>query len=264
MDINFRLGFKIANTSPDGIHYQTYEAMDHDSAVKYLELLLNRTIRAYTSDGRMFLGEFKCTDNVRHSCWLKKSHVDENSGEEYHFSQNIRISAPDGKSQEGSHRTAEGLGRCRQSRHDEQIPGARRRTWAAYSQARGRGKEVLGATITTWVTITPQEGLLARADLLSVTSSRCSPLVRSRLMNARLPDGRSMSYSTGKSLQRQMVLEYLRTSHRRPPILWKVGTWGPSLSTAAKWQHTIPNCFHIKISILHPKNLSSTSPDGSY
>jgi hypothetical protein len=38
--------------------------MDNESAVKYLELLLNRTLRAHTSDGRMFLGEFKCTDNV--------------------------------------------------------------------------------------------------------------------------------------------------------------------------------------------------------
>ncbi|KAF7504285.1 hypothetical protein GJ744_002474 [Endocarpon pusillum] len=37
--------------------------MDNDSAVKYLESLLNRTFRAHTSDGRMFLGEFKCTDN---------------------------------------------------------------------------------------------------------------------------------------------------------------------------------------------------------
>ena len=38
--------------------------MDNKSAIKYLELLLNRTFRAHTSDGRMFLGEFKCTDNV--------------------------------------------------------------------------------------------------------------------------------------------------------------------------------------------------------
>jgi hypothetical protein len=38
--------------------------MDNESAVKYLEVLLNRTLRAHTSDGRMFLGEFKCTDNV--------------------------------------------------------------------------------------------------------------------------------------------------------------------------------------------------------
>jgi N-alpha-acetyltransferase 38, NatC auxiliary subunit len=38
--------------------------MDNVSAVKYLDSLLNRTFRAHTSDGRMFLGEFKCTDNV--------------------------------------------------------------------------------------------------------------------------------------------------------------------------------------------------------
>lgn len=37
--------------------------MDNESAVKYLESLLKRTFRAYTTDGRMFLGEFKCTDN---------------------------------------------------------------------------------------------------------------------------------------------------------------------------------------------------------
>jgi N-alpha-acetyltransferase 38, NatC auxiliary subunit len=39
-------------------------AMDNNAAVKYLESLLNHTFRAHTSDGRMFLGEFKCTDNV--------------------------------------------------------------------------------------------------------------------------------------------------------------------------------------------------------
>jgi len=37
--------------------------MDNDSAVKYLESLLGRNLRAHTTDGRMFLGEFKCTDN---------------------------------------------------------------------------------------------------------------------------------------------------------------------------------------------------------
>ena len=33
-------------------------------AISYLESLLNRTLRAHISDGRIFLGEFKCTDNV--------------------------------------------------------------------------------------------------------------------------------------------------------------------------------------------------------
>jgi len=37
--------------------------MDNDAAVKYLESLLGRNLRAHTTDGRMFLGEFKCTDN---------------------------------------------------------------------------------------------------------------------------------------------------------------------------------------------------------
>lgn len=38
--------------------------MDNGAAVKYFNSLLNRILRAHTSDGRMFLGEFKCTDNV--------------------------------------------------------------------------------------------------------------------------------------------------------------------------------------------------------
>jgi small nuclear ribonucleoprotein (snRNP)-like protein len=36
----------------------------NEAAVEFLETLLNRTFRAHTADGRMFLGEFKCTDNV--------------------------------------------------------------------------------------------------------------------------------------------------------------------------------------------------------
>jgi hypothetical protein len=57
--------------------------MDSVAAINYLESLLGRTLRAHTTDGvsigipnrqresklsnlyqRMFLGEFKCTDNV--------------------------------------------------------------------------------------------------------------------------------------------------------------------------------------------------------
>jgi hypothetical protein len=59
--------------------------MDNETAVNYLDSLLGRTLRAHTTDGvsayqtilldqklnflhqRMFLGEFKCTDNVGQS-----------------------------------------------------------------------------------------------------------------------------------------------------------------------------------------------------
>lgn len=52
--------------------------MDNGAAVKYLESLLNRTLRAHTSDGRMFLGEFKCTDNVlTDSSRVRGYHIDD-------------------------------------------------------------------------------------------------------------------------------------------------------------------------------------------
>jgi len=38
--------------------------MENPKAIEYLESLLNKKLRIYTSDSRMFLGDFKCTDNV--------------------------------------------------------------------------------------------------------------------------------------------------------------------------------------------------------
>lgn len=38
--------------------------MDHDQSVQYLEGLLGRTLRIHTTDTRMFVGLFKCTDAV--------------------------------------------------------------------------------------------------------------------------------------------------------------------------------------------------------
>jgi len=42
----------------------THVSMDNVKANSYLEELLNKKLRVYTSDSRMFLGDFKCTDNV--------------------------------------------------------------------------------------------------------------------------------------------------------------------------------------------------------
>lgn len=38
--------------------------MDNDQSVQYLEGLLGRTLRIHTTDTRMFVGLFKCTDAV--------------------------------------------------------------------------------------------------------------------------------------------------------------------------------------------------------
>ena len=38
--------------------------MDNAKATEYLELLLNKKLRVHTNDRRMFIGDFKCTDNV--------------------------------------------------------------------------------------------------------------------------------------------------------------------------------------------------------
>lgn len=39
--------------------------MDRDEAQAYLESLLNKNLRIITTDGRLFLGSFKCTDAER-------------------------------------------------------------------------------------------------------------------------------------------------------------------------------------------------------
>ncbi|KAL9118572.1 MAG: hypothetical protein Q9187_004883 [Circinaria calcarea] len=39
--------------------------MDPIDATNYLTSLLNRLLRVHTNDTRMFVGEFKCTDNER-------------------------------------------------------------------------------------------------------------------------------------------------------------------------------------------------------
>ena len=41
--------------------------MDKEKAIEYLSSMLGKQLRVYTTDTRMFLGEFKCTDNVRMS-----------------------------------------------------------------------------------------------------------------------------------------------------------------------------------------------------
>lgn len=38
--------------------------MEDTKATAFLETLLNKKLRVHTSDSRMFLGDFKCTDNV--------------------------------------------------------------------------------------------------------------------------------------------------------------------------------------------------------
>ncbi|KAL2057105.1 hypothetical protein ABVK25_002844 [Lepraria finkii] len=37
--------------------------MDNTKATEYLKALLNKKLRVYINDARMFLGDFKCTDN---------------------------------------------------------------------------------------------------------------------------------------------------------------------------------------------------------
>ena len=49
--------------------------MDNTKATEYLKALLNKKLRVYINDARMFLGDFKCTDNVSHEYlgWLTES-----------------------------------------------------------------------------------------------------------------------------------------------------------------------------------------------
>ncbi|KAL1957617.1 hypothetical protein VTO42DRAFT_5728 [Malbranchea cinnamomea] len=39
--------------------------MENQRAVQYLNSLLGKTLRVHTSDSRLFVGTFKCTDNER-------------------------------------------------------------------------------------------------------------------------------------------------------------------------------------------------------
>ena len=39
--------------------------MDNDQATEYLGSMLGKQLRIYTADTRMFVGDFRCTDNVR-------------------------------------------------------------------------------------------------------------------------------------------------------------------------------------------------------
>jgi len=39
-------------------------AMENSAAVSYLEKLLGKTLRIQITDGRMFIGQMKCTDKV--------------------------------------------------------------------------------------------------------------------------------------------------------------------------------------------------------
>lgn len=39
--------------------------MDTEKAQEYLKSILNKNLRVYTSDGRLFWGALKCTDPVR-------------------------------------------------------------------------------------------------------------------------------------------------------------------------------------------------------
>ena len=42
--------------------------MDVTKATDFLEALLNQKLRVYTNDSRIFVGDFKCTDNVSPTC----------------------------------------------------------------------------------------------------------------------------------------------------------------------------------------------------
>ncbi|MCJ1459195.1 hypothetical protein MMC28_009572 [Mycoblastus sanguinarius] len=50
--------------------------MDSTKASEYLSTLLNKKLRVYTNDSRMFLGDFKCTDNVGHAAISARQPID--------------------------------------------------------------------------------------------------------------------------------------------------------------------------------------------
>jgi hypothetical protein len=120
--------------------------MSKPQAEDYLKSLLNKNLRVTTSDTRMFLGQFKCTDSVCVSTtflylatWLslhfstsdtrrfnsiaKANHL-LNTGQEYHPLPHLRVPHPT------SPKTQPAIQR-RNRHHGPHIPlpGISRRTW---------------------------------------------------------------------------------------------------------------------------------------
>lgn len=48
-------------------HPHWHPTMEKSQSEDYLRSLLNKTLRVTTSDSRMFLGQFKCTDSVNYA-----------------------------------------------------------------------------------------------------------------------------------------------------------------------------------------------------
>lgn len=52
---------------PSALSVLVYPPMDNHSAQEFLGALLGKQLRIHTTDDRMFIGDFKCTDNVSHT-----------------------------------------------------------------------------------------------------------------------------------------------------------------------------------------------------
>lgn len=57
--------------APAGTPSEANAAAIRDESRAYLQSLLNKNLLVQTTDGRMFRGEFKCTDPVRPSIYLE-------------------------------------------------------------------------------------------------------------------------------------------------------------------------------------------------
>lgn len=56
--------FNCSISNPQRDWSKNNETMNIDDAKDYLESKLGKQLRIHTDDSRMFVGEFKCTDNV--------------------------------------------------------------------------------------------------------------------------------------------------------------------------------------------------------
>ena len=138
-------------------------AMEKSQAEDYLTSLLGKTLRVTTTDTRMFLGQFKCTDSVRpspllpslptphllllllptptqhrQSCTKVRPPTPLTSppptGQKHHPLPHLRIPGSPSPSAYALDNTAEsGAG------HDESLPGACGRTGGVHSADRSRG-----------------------------------------------------------------------------------------------------------------------------
>lgn len=112
--------------------------MDNTQATEYLGFFLGKRLRLHTADTRMFIGDFKCTDNVSNGTWIARHAKEKVLGVQHNPLPDLRIST----TYERSARQGDGNQGQRmhtnndQNGHDKSVPRSNCRTGKAYYKDR--------------------------------------------------------------------------------------------------------------------------------